>query len=209
MRYYVALIHKDADSAFGVSFPDFPGCVTAADTIEEAMERAADVLAFHVAGMREDGDKIPEPRTIEQTRKAGDDWVDFENATVAMVPLLERTGRPKAVNVSLDTGFLQSVDRYAEAIGSTRSAVLTEGGLLLMRSRPAASKVNPGRAAKSCRGDSGSNPVRRTKQVQPGDDFLFVKEAGRDKRFLRHSPAGRYNAGDAKQPTHEKRRPKK
>ena len=28
MRQYIALIHKDADSDFGVSFPDFPGCVT-------------------------------------------------------------------------------------------------------------------------------------------------------------------------------------
>ena len=46
MRYYVALIHKD--STFGVSFPDFPGCVTGGETIEEAIERAADILAAHV-----------------------------------------------------------------------------------------------------------------------------------------------------------------
>src|SRR5687767_9099952 len=77
MRYYVALIHKEKDSTFGVSFPDFPGCVTGGETIEEAIERAADILAAHVAGMREDGDPIPEPRSVEHIRKARDEWVDF------------------------------------------------------------------------------------------------------------------------------------
>src|SRR5689334_18666074 len=114
MRYYVALVHKQGNSAFGVSFPDFPGCVTAAETIEEAIERGSEILAAHVAGMQEDGDEIPGPRTVEEIYKAGEDWIDFEDAMIAMIPLLERTGKPKAVNVSLDTGFLQSVDRYAE-----------------------------------------------------------------------------------------------
>jgi predicted RNase H-like HicB family nuclease len=179
MRYYVALIHKDKDSTFGVSFPDFPGCVTGGETIEEAIERAADILAAHVAGMREDGDPMPEPRSVEHIRKGRDEWVDFTDAMVAMVPLLDRTGKPKAVNVSLDTGFLQSVDRYAEAVGSTRSAVLTEGGTLLMRMRPS-SKVNRG------------VPVRKTRGVAGH----FVKEVGNQP--LRESASGRYVTSPAR-----------
>lgn len=194
MRYYVALIHKDKDSAFGVSFPDFPGCVTGGETIEEAIERAADILAAHVAGMREDGDPIPEPRSVEHIRKARDEWVDFTDATVAMVPLLDRTGKPKAVNVSLDTGFLQSVDRYAEAIGSTRSAVLTEGGTLLMRMRPT-SKVNPSRLAEMSTGVSG-NPLRKTRAVGEHSAFVFVKEVGG--RTMREPATGRYVTATAK-----------
>lgn len=172
MRYYVALIHKEKDSAFGASFPDFPGCVTVGKTIEEAIERAADILAAHVTGMREDGDPIPEPRSVAQIRKARDEWVDFTDATVAMIPLLDRTGKPKAVNVSLDTGFLQSIDRYAEAIGSTRSTVLTEGGTLLMRMRPA-SKVNPGRLAE--RSVSASDPLHRTLRETPTGRYAAAK----------------------------------
>jgi predicted RNase H-like HicB family nuclease len=42
-----------------VSFPDFPGCVTAGRTSEEARRRAAEALSFHIAGMVEDGEKIP------------------------------------------------------------------------------------------------------------------------------------------------------
>jgi predicted RNase H-like HicB family nuclease len=190
MRYYVALIHKDKDSTFGVSFPDFPGCVTGGETIEEAIERAADILAAHVTGMREDGDPIPEPRSVEHIRKARDEWVDFTDATVAMVPLLDRTGKPKAVNVSLDTGFLQSVDRYAEAIGSTRSAVLTEGGTLLMRMRPS-SKVNQGRLTEMSIGASGVSA--RETRVGAGH---FVKEVG--SQTMRESATGRYVAAPAR-----------
>ncbi|HJT12540.1 MAG TPA: type II toxin-antitoxin system HicB family antitoxin [Dongiaceae bacterium] len=173
MRYYVALIHKDRGSAFGVSFPDFPGCVTVGETIEEAIERAADILAAHVAGMQEDGDPIPEPRSVEHIRKARDEWVDFTDATVAMIPLLDRTGKPKAVNVSLDTGLLQSVDRYAEAIGSTRSAVLTGGGTLLMRMRPA-SKVNPARLSEMNVSASGS-PLHRTLREAATGRYVTAK----------------------------------
>jgi predicted RNase H-like HicB family nuclease len=44
MPHYIALIHKDADSCYGVSFPDLPGVFTAGDTIDEAMQQAAEVL---------------------------------------------------------------------------------------------------------------------------------------------------------------------
>jgi predicted RNase H-like HicB family nuclease len=46
MPHYVALIHKDADCCYGVSFPDWPGVITAGDTIDEALQQAAEVLTF-------------------------------------------------------------------------------------------------------------------------------------------------------------------
>ena len=39
---YIAYLHKDRISDFGVSFPDFPGCVTAGKTLEEARRLAGD-----------------------------------------------------------------------------------------------------------------------------------------------------------------------
>jgi predicted RNase H-like HicB family nuclease len=65
---YIAYLHKDAKSDYGVSFPDFPGCVTAGSTLEEAREMAAEALALHIAGMREDGEKIPEPSSLDDLR---------------------------------------------------------------------------------------------------------------------------------------------
>ena len=65
MRQFIALIHKDVQSEFGVSFPDLPGCVTAGATLDEARDMAAEALALHLEGMVEDGAAIPEPSSLE------------------------------------------------------------------------------------------------------------------------------------------------
>jgi predicted RNase H-like HicB family nuclease len=44
MRKYIGVVHKDPTSDFGVSFPDFPGAVAAAPTLEEAVEMATEAL---------------------------------------------------------------------------------------------------------------------------------------------------------------------
>ncbi len=62
---YIAIIHKEEDSDYGVSFPDFPGCVTVGETEGEAIAHASEVLALHIEGMKEDGEKIPEPSLAE------------------------------------------------------------------------------------------------------------------------------------------------
>jgi predicted RNase H-like HicB family nuclease len=48
MRPYIALIHKETASCFGVSFPDLPGCVSGGDTLDEARAMAAEALALHL-----------------------------------------------------------------------------------------------------------------------------------------------------------------
>jgi predicted RNase H-like HicB family nuclease len=62
---YIAYLHKERDSDFGVSFPDFPGCVTAGRTLEEARRMAAEALALHIEGMMEDGEVVPEPSNLD------------------------------------------------------------------------------------------------------------------------------------------------
>jgi predicted RNase H-like HicB family nuclease len=62
---YIAYLHKDADSDFGVSLPDFPGCITAGKTLEEARRLAPEALALHIQGMREDGNDIPKPSALD------------------------------------------------------------------------------------------------------------------------------------------------
>jgi predicted RNase H-like HicB family nuclease len=62
---YIAYLHKERDSDYGVSFPDFPGCITAGRTLDEASRMAAEALAFHIQGMIEDGDAVPEPSKVD------------------------------------------------------------------------------------------------------------------------------------------------
>jgi antitoxin HicB len=87
MSYYIALIHKDADSCYGVSFPDVPGVFTAGDTIDEAIRKAADVLEFAAGDWSElSGDRFPAPRTIDELRADPDFQARAEDAVVAAVP---------------------------------------------------------------------------------------------------------------------------
>ena len=66
MPSYIGLVHKDADSDFGVSFPDFPGVITAGTTLDDARAIAEEALALHVEGLTEDGELIPEPSSFEK-----------------------------------------------------------------------------------------------------------------------------------------------
>lgn len=65
MRHYIALIHKDEGSDYGVSFPDLPGVISAGATLDEARQMAAEALALHIEGMADEGKPIPEPSSLE------------------------------------------------------------------------------------------------------------------------------------------------
>ena len=66
MRQYIALIHKDADSDYGVSFPDLPGVISAGKTLDEARDMAAEALALHLEGLAADDEAAPEPSSLEK-----------------------------------------------------------------------------------------------------------------------------------------------
>jgi len=59
MRY--AVVIEKALSNYSAYVPDLPGCVATGATVEEAEVQIREAIAFHLAGMREDGDPIPEP----------------------------------------------------------------------------------------------------------------------------------------------------
>ncbi len=121
---YIAFLHEDAEPGVGISFPDFPGCVSQADTVDHAVAKAAKALSFHAGGMMEDGETLPAPRPLSEVIADPDlsDW--REGAAIAYVPLIIDRGSPKRVNVSFDPGLLAEIDAEAEARGTTRSAFL-------------------------------------------------------------------------------------
>ena len=59
MRFSV-VIHKDEKSGYGVTVPDLPGCFSAGDTLEEAIESVHEAIACHLEGLLMDGEPIPE-----------------------------------------------------------------------------------------------------------------------------------------------------
>ena len=117
---YIAVIHKDADSDWGVSFPDFPGCVTAGETLEEARRMAAEALALHVRGLAEDGLSPPRPMTLDAVAR----HPDFADGVAVLVPLPEAKPKNVRVNVMLPQADLEAIDARAREEGVSRSSFL-------------------------------------------------------------------------------------
>jgi predicted RNase H-like HicB family nuclease len=128
MRNYIGLIHKDADSDFGVSFPDFAGVATAGTDLDDARAMAEEALAFHIQGLVEDGEAIPEPSTLEQVMS------DPDNRSGVAILVAVKGDQPKAVrvNVTLPEDVLEQIDEYAEAHGYTRSGLLAQAAKKLI-----------------------------------------------------------------------------
>ena len=99
---YVAFIHRDEDPGFGISYPDFPGCISEGDTIEEAVRHGADALAFHIEGMIQDGEPIPAPRSLEEIERDPSlaEW--REGVAICFVPAVIDEGTPRRINILLD-----------------------------------------------------------------------------------------------------------
>jgi predicted RNase H-like HicB family nuclease len=91
--HYIALIHKEADSGYGISFPDVPGVIAAADTLDEALSQAAEVLAFAAEDWAElTGTPFPKPRSLDVLRAGKVFSALAEEAVVAAVPLATSVG---------------------------------------------------------------------------------------------------------------------
>ncbi|HEV2860080.1 MAG TPA: type II toxin-antitoxin system HicB family antitoxin [Pyrinomonadaceae bacterium] len=59
MRY--AVIIEEGENSFGAYVPDLPGCAAVAETKEEVLELIREAVDFHIEGLREDGQPVPEP----------------------------------------------------------------------------------------------------------------------------------------------------
>ncbi len=119
----IAIVHEE-NGVFGVSFPDFPGCTTVADSFEAAAAKAAEVLAFHVEGMVEDGE-LPRARNYEELKADLSFREDSEGAVLILVPYTP-PARAARVNVTIEESLLERIDREAERIGETRSGYLSD-----------------------------------------------------------------------------------
>jgi predicted RNase H-like HicB family nuclease len=122
---YIAYLHKDRKSDFGVSFPDFPGCITAGRTLAEAHRMAAEALTLHIAGMLDDGETIPEPSSLDALAEdpAMKRGVAF---LVHIEPAVDRTVR---INITARAKQVELIDQLAGKAGKTRLAYMVQSAL--------------------------------------------------------------------------------
>lgn len=64
MRY--AVVVEKAENNYSAYVPDLPGCVAAAETREELLNLIREAIDFHLEGMREAGEEIPEPTAVTE-----------------------------------------------------------------------------------------------------------------------------------------------
>jgi len=135
---YIAYLHKDKNSDYGVSFPDFPGCITAGRTLDEAARMAQEALALHIQGMIEDGDPVPGPSKLEDIAK--------DAAKHAAIAFMVKVAAPDAtvrVNITARESQIAKIDHLAEAAGLTRSGYMVRAA---MASQPKLGRIKSRRA---------------------------------------------------------------
>ena len=121
---YLAYLHKDRKSDFGVSFPDFPGCITVGKTLDEARKLAVEALTFHIKGMMEDGEEIPKPSTLDQLAKD-----PAMKGAVAFLVNVDLTEKSERFNITARRSQMVEIDRRAKRNGMTRSAYIVSAAL--------------------------------------------------------------------------------
>jgi len=121
MANYIAIVHKEAKSDFGVSFPDFPGCITAGKNIDEAKDMAQEALTLHIQGMLEDGEQLSSPSRLEDIMSDP----DYANAIAYLVVSVpDAKPRTVRVNVTVPEMTLKQIDAAAKKRGMSRSSFL-------------------------------------------------------------------------------------
>jgi predicted RNase H-like HicB family nuclease len=125
MAVIVALIHGKK-GAYGISFPDFPGCVSGGRTLDEALRRGRETLASQVAFMIDEGGPLSSIRDLDAIRADAEVAPSIADATLVTAVELDLPGKSVRVNVSFDEKLLARIDRAAEAEGESRSRFLAE-----------------------------------------------------------------------------------
>jgi predicted RNase H-like HicB family nuclease len=119
MVSYIAYVRKDADSDYGVEFPDVPGCITAGRTLDEARAMAAEALVGHLAVLEEEGQPVPAPSTMDVLK----DDPDQAGALLLLVDLPADFLKAERVNVMIPRHLLGRIDAVS---GGNRSRFIVE-----------------------------------------------------------------------------------
>ena len=129
MKYPVAL-HTDDGVRFGVTVPDLPGCFSAGDTLDEALENAREAIDAHLEFLAEEGDTIPSAGSIAHHR----DNEDFADAVwgVIDIDVTPYLGKAEKINITLPRLLLRQIDDYVvhhKSESRSRSGFLAQAAL--------------------------------------------------------------------------------
>jgi predicted RNase H-like HicB family nuclease len=120
VKYYIAIVHRDENSAYGLTFPDLPGCFAAADTWDEIPVAAAEALDLWF----EDQPDV-EPAALDTVRRKPEVAAELATGAVLLpVPYISADTALERVNISMERGLLRAIDEMARQRKMTRSSFL-------------------------------------------------------------------------------------
>jgi len=124
MRFVIAIEPGDNERAFGVSAPDLPGCFSAGDTLDEAIDNAREAIDLFCATLIEVGGDVPAQKLLSEHRADPDfaGWAVVERCF----------GQAEKINITLPRLLLARIDEYARSHES-RSGFLAEAVRPAMR----------------------------------------------------------------------------
>jgi predicted RNase H-like HicB family nuclease len=124
IAYAVAIEPGTDTAAWGTAVPDLPGCFSAGDTLEEALQNTQQAAEAWIDAVVEDGSQIPAPRPMVE-HYADPEYAGWTWALIQIDPArLDNTA--ERVNITLPRRILARLDAYAESTGKSRSGAIAD-----------------------------------------------------------------------------------
>lgn len=136
MKFVVGMEPGTKKTAWGVVVPDLPGCFSAGDTIDEAVENVREAIELYCEVLAEDGKEIPpaQPLSVHQGNSAYKGWV----WAIVDVPVEKLFGPAEKINITVPAVLLARIDAFAREHQEARSAFLVRAAMdMISRHAPA------------------------------------------------------------------------
>jgi len=131
MKFIIAIEPGTESTAFGVVVPDLPGCFSAGETLDKAVDNAREAIDLWCETVIEDGGDVPVAKTLA-AHQADPDFANWIWA-ILEVPVERYFGPAEKLNITLPRLLLAKIDEYARAHGETRSGFLADAARMAMR----------------------------------------------------------------------------
>lgn len=164
--FYPAIIDRSA-SGFGVTFPDFPGCIANGDSANEAALNAEAALALHVEAMVKDKNELPAPSALDSIEE-----IEGADDVARLLVRVDTPAKVERVLISLDTGLLRAID----AVASNRSAWIADAARAALVSGKDHAATH--RAPRPSKPADGSNLERSVRSSADGRYLTVTKDEG-------------------------------
>ncbi|CDH44062.1 MAG: type II toxin-antitoxin system HicB family antitoxin [Candidatus Competibacteraceae bacterium] len=131
MKFIIAIEPGTDTTAFGVVVPDLPGCFSAGDTLDEAVDNAREAIDLHCETIIEDGGSLPTASSlsVHQTNPEFAGWI----WAIVEVPVERYFGPAEKINITLPRLLLAKIDDYTRSRGVSRSGFLAEAARAALR----------------------------------------------------------------------------